>query len=159
MPIMATLFRLAGQLLSDTIDRNYFYLFDVKSFFTAKALSVAIPGGPKYEPLFRDLDTDEDWNEFNDINKIIIRHQIRTEYKIAFAFLYNNRPRKVHFSVYHYPSLCYIKTGDPYLPAFYFDPIINPISAYKTEQARVMAHVMEGLSCSPLALYFPIFSL
>lgn len=41
--------------MSDLIDRNYFYLFDLKSFFTAKALNMAIPGGPKYEPLYRDL--------------------------------------------------------------------------------------------------------
>ena len=32
---------------------------------------------------------DEDWNEFNDINKIIIRQPIRTEYRIAFPYLYN----------------------------------------------------------------------
>ena len=31
---MATLYRLAGQLLSDLTDKNYFYLFDHKSFFT-----------------------------------------------------------------------------------------------------------------------------
>jgi len=44
---------------------------------------MAIPGGPKFEPMFRDLeDEDEDWNEFNDINKIIIRQPIRTEYVI-----------------------------------------------------------------------------
>ena len=29
---------------------------------------------------------------------------------------------------YHYPSVVYIKTEDPDLPAFYFDPLINPIS-------------------------------
>ena len=45
---------------------------------------MAIPGGPKFEPLFRDMDTrDEDWNEFNDINKLIIRTPIRTEYKVC----------------------------------------------------------------------------
>lgn len=33
---------------------------------------------------------DEDWNEFNDINKVIIRAPIRTEYRIAFPFMYNN---------------------------------------------------------------------
>jgi pre-mRNA-processing factor 8 len=71
-------------------------LFDKKSFYTAKALNMAIPGGPKFEPLFRDsFDEDEDWNEFNDINKIIVRHPVRTEYKIAFSQLYNSRPRKV----------------------------------------------------------------
>jgi len=29
---------------------------------------------------------------------------------------------------YHHPSVVYIKTEDPDLPAFYFDPLINPIS-------------------------------
>lgn len=39
-------------------------------------------GGPKFEPLYRDMyDEDEDWNEFNDINKIIVRQQLRTEYR------------------------------------------------------------------------------
>ena len=33
---------------------------------------------------------DEDWNEFNDVNKVIIRQPIRTEYRIAFPYLYNN---------------------------------------------------------------------
>ncbi|KAJ3204221.1 Pre-mRNA-processing-splicing factor 8 [Entophlyctis luteolus] len=130
LPIMATLHRLAHQLLSDLLDRNYFYLFDVKDFFTSKALNMAIPGGPKFEPLFRDMDAaDEDWNEFNDINKIIIRQPIRTEYKVAFPFLYNSLPRSVHVSWYHYPPVVYIKSDDPDLPTFYFDPIINPISS------------------------------
>ena len=54
LPIMATLHRLAGQLLSDLIDRNYFYLFDLPSFFTAKALNMCIPGTPFsfYAPVF-----------------------------------------------------------------------------------------------------------
>ena len=69
IPVMANLHRLASQLLSDAVDKNHYYLFDLKSFFTAKALNMAIPGGPKFEPLFRDDDNDEeDWNEFNDIN-------------------------------------------------------------------------------------------
>lgn len=55
IPMMATLYRLGNQLLTDLVDENYFYLFDLKSFFTAKALNVAIPGGPKFEPLIKDL--------------------------------------------------------------------------------------------------------
>ncbi|RIA83490.1 PRP8 pre-mRNA processing factor 8 [Glomus cerebriforme] len=130
LPIMSTLYRLAHQLLSDLTDQNYFYLFDLKSFFTAKALNLAIPAGPKFEPLYRDMDAaDDDWNEFNDINKIIIRQPIRTEYKIAFPFLYNSLPRSVQVSWYHEPSVVYIRAEDPDLPAFYFDPIINPISS------------------------------
>jgi len=91
---MANLYWLGGTLLSDQPDNNTSYLFDKKSFFTAKALSVAIPDGPKFEPLCHDMDAfDEDWNEFNDVNKVIIHQQIRTEYKVAFPHLYNSLPR------------------------------------------------------------------
>lgn len=129
LPIMANLHRLSGQLLSDLVDPNYFYLFDKKSFVTAKSLNLAIPGGPKFEPLFREEDeADDDWNEFNDIQKVIVRVPIRTEYRVAFPHLYNSRPRKVEISPYHTPSTVYARTDDPDLPAFYFDPIINPIS-------------------------------
>ncbi|XP_049918391.1 pre-mRNA-processing-splicing factor 8 [Epinephelus moara] len=129
LPMMSTLYRLANQLLTDLVDFNYFYLFDLKAFFTSKALNMAIPGGPKFEPLVRDINLqDEDWNEFNDINKIIIRQPIRTEYKIAFPYLYNNLPHHVHLTWYHTPNVVFIKTEDPDLPAFYFDPLINPIS-------------------------------
>lgn len=133
VPIMANLYRLAGQLMSDLLDKNYWYLFEKKSFFTAKALNLAIPGGPKFEPLHKDTGGDnEDWNEFNDINKIIIRHQVRTEYRIAFPHLYNSRPRSVQVGAYHHPPLYYVKADDPDLPAYYFDPIINPVSAFRT---------------------------
>ncbi|KAF9903999.1 Pre-mRNA-processing-splicing factor 8 [Linnemannia zychae] len=126
---MSNLYRIAKQLMSDLTDKNYFYLFDKPSFFTAKALNVAIPGGPKFEPLYRDVDpADEDWNEFNDINKIIIRQPIRTEYKVAFPYVYNSLPRSVHVGWYHYPTVVHIPAEDPDLPAFYFDPIINPIT-------------------------------
>ncbi|OWM69620.1 pre-mRNA-processing-splicing factor 8A [Punica granatum] len=135
LPIMATLHRLAGQLLSDLIDRNYFYLFDMESFFTAKALNMCIPGGPKFEPLYRDMEKgDEDWNEFNDINKLIIRSPLRTEYRIAFPHLYNNRPRKVKLCIYHTPMIMYIKAEDPDLPAFYYDPLIHPITSINKER-------------------------
>lgn len=51
-----------------------------------------------YNNLFLPHLRDEDWNEFNDINKIIIRQPIRTEYKIAFPYLYNNLPHHVHLT-------------------------------------------------------------
>ncbi|CAF2091624.1 unnamed protein product, partial [Rotaria magnacalcarata] len=129
LPIMSTLNRMGNQLLTDLVDDNYFYLFDLKSFFTVKALNVAIPGGPKFEPLVKDVNpNDEDWNEFNDINKIIIRQPIRTEYRIAFPYLYNSYPFKVYLVWYHKPNVVFIKNEDPDLPAFYFDPLINPIA-------------------------------
>ncbi|PWN48679.1 PRO8NT-domain-containing protein [Violaceomyces palustris] len=129
LPKMAALHRLGKTLLSDFTsgDRNYFHLFDKKSFFTAKALNMAIPGGPKFEPLYKDIHDDEDFTEFSDIRKLIIRQQIRTEYKIAFPHLYNSRPRSVHISPYHEPKNVYIRS-DEIDQAFYFDPVINPIS-------------------------------
>jgi pre-mRNA-processing factor 8 len=140
LPIMANLHRLASQLLSDFSDPNYFYLFDKSAFYTTKALNVALPGGPRFEPLKRgDLDDDDaaaddaDWNEFNDINKLIIRRQIRTEYRVAFPYLYNNRPRDVSISRYHSPHVLYVRPENPDQSAYYFDPLLNPIpSASRT---------------------------
>ncbi|KNE87676.1 hypothetical protein PSTG_18933, partial [Puccinia striiformis f. sp. tritici PST-78] len=42
--MMSTLYRIGRNLLSDFIDNNYFYLFEPKAFFTAKAMNMAIPG-------------------------------------------------------------------------------------------------------------------
>jgi pre-mRNA-processing factor 8 len=130
LPQMATLHRLSNPLLSDTVDKNYFHLFDLPAFATAKALNVAIPGGPRFEPLYKDIDpNDEDFGEFNAIDRIIFRAPIRTEYRVAFPYLYNSLPRSVKLGVYSHPQTVYVKTEDPSLPAFYFDPVINPISS------------------------------
>lgn len=130
LPQMATLYRLSHQLLSDVVDPNYFHMFDINSFLTAKALNVAIPGGPRFEPLFKDIDpNDEDFSEFNAIDRIIFRAPIRTEYRVAYPFLYNTLPRSVKISWYSHPQVVYARTDDPNLPAFYFDPVINPISS------------------------------
>jgi len=41
---------------------------------------MAIPGGPKFEPLYRDMFAeDEDWNEFNDINKVNVDHSFLSD--------------------------------------------------------------------------------
>ena len=130
LPQMATLYRLSHQLLSDLVDKNYFYMFDLPSFETAKALNVAIPGGPRFEPLYKDVDpNDEDFGEFNAIDRIIFRAPIRTEYRVAFPYLYNSLPRSVKLSWYSHPQVVYVRAEDPSLPAFYFDPVINPISS------------------------------
>ncbi|KAF2263056.1 pre-mRNA processing splicing factor 8 [Lojkania enalia] len=130
LPQMATLFRLSRQLLSDLVDKNYFHMFDLDSFRTAKALNVAIPGGPRFEPLYKDIDpNDEDFGEFNAIDRIIFRSPIRTEYRVSFPFLYNSLPRSVKLAWYSYPQVVYARAEDSSLPAFYFDPIINPISS------------------------------
>lgn len=137
LPVMANLHRLANQLLSDLVDPNYFYLFDKKSFYTAKALNLAIPGGPKFEPLYREqADEDQDLCEFNDINKVVVRSQVRTEYRIAFPHLYNSRPRHVSLSAYHTPALCYLKNDNIDLPLFNYDALINPMPAYKSEHLK-----------------------
>ncbi|CAF4165297.1 unnamed protein product, partial [Rotaria magnacalcarata] len=55
LPILSTQYGMVNQLLTDLVDDNYLYLFDLKSFFTANAFHVAIPGSPKCEPLVKDI--------------------------------------------------------------------------------------------------------
>ncbi|CAF3356946.1 unnamed protein product [Rotaria socialis] len=66
---------------------------------------------------------DEDWNEFNDINKIIIRQPIM--YRISYCI-----------SIF----IQFVSIQDPDLPAFYFDPLINPI-AHRHTVKSVDAHI------------------
>ena len=109
--IMGQLYGLAEPLLN-AFDDNVRYLFDLPQFLTAKALNVAIPGGPRFEPLYRDVEDDEDWNDFNDITKLIIRLPIRTEYRIAFPHVYNSRPRKIKLAAYHHVASNYVGDED-----------------------------------------------
>ncbi|KAA0160516.1 hypothetical protein FNF31_04225 [Cafeteria roenbergensis] len=138
---MATLHRLSSQLLSGITDSNARYLFDLPSFLTSKALNLTIPGGPRFEPLFRDDDpADDDWNEFNDIHKVIMRVPIRTEYRVAFPYLYNSRPRKVRPQVYGAPaSVVLPPEDDPDAPAFAFYPSVNPITPLEYDDSAFAA--------------------
>jgi len=63
---------------------------------------------------------DKDWDKFNDVNKVMIRQQMRTEYKVTFPRLCNSLPRSIHLSPYHAPKNVYIRTDDLDLPACYF---------------------------------------
>lgn len=144
LPVMANLHRLGSQLLTDFADPNCRYLFDTKSFETAKALNMTIPGGPKFEPLYHDAPSEEeDWNDFNDIYKIIIRHRIRTEYRIAYPHLYNSRPRSVHLTSYGLPISVYTPQEDPELPAFMFDKLYNSIPRVKNSCSSAFDEVLE----------------
>lgn len=131
--MLANLHRLSTPLINDEkIDPNYFYLFDRESLLTAKALNIALPGGPKFEPLYKDENPeDEDFNEFNALDRIIFRNPIRSEYKVAFPYLYNSLVRSVHLSLYHSPPILFSKTDDPEIPLFYFNPTYNQIRPRK----------------------------
>jgi len=69
---------------------------------------------------------------------------------VAFPYLYNNRPRKVRLSLYHEPLSMYIKTEDPDLPAFYYDPLIHPLPAYKSGRTGGTGDLSTGVhqTCS-----------
>ncbi|KAG7817278.1 hypothetical protein KL928_004013 [Ogataea angusta] len=134
LDIMATLYRLATPLVDDIFDPNFHYLFDNESFFTAKALNVALPGGPKFEPLQKDVDPDnEDFTEFNSLDRIIFRNPIKSEYRVAFPHLYNSSVRAVQLSWYHHNSVVFSRKEDPELPAFQFQANYNSMTPKKEQ--------------------------
>ena len=125
---MYNLYQLASPILSVYKDVNYYHLFDVDSFLTSKALNIAIPGGPKFEPLYREnVNEEEDWNEFNDVKKIIIRHPIRSEYKIAYPELYNSKPKGVRTGKVGTSLLAFVGEEELEENAFGYADILNPI--------------------------------
>ncbi|SCU79447.1 LADA_0B00716g1_1 [Lachancea dasiensis] len=127
--IMAALHRISAPLLDTNNHTNSRYLFDKKSFFTAKALNNAIPGGPKFEPLFP-KEEEGDFDEFNSLDRVIFRVPIRTTYKVAFAHLYNSRPREIALAWYCDPISCLTNSGDDEIEsAFSFNQSFNLVQA------------------------------
>lgn len=129
---MAALFRLSKPLVSDVVDKNYFHLFDLKSFLAAKALNASLPGGPRFEPLYKDIDpNEEDIGEFNAIDRIIFRGETRNEFRVAYPYLYNSLPRGVHLSWHSHPQVVFARAENPDLPAFHIDKDIHIIPPIK----------------------------
>jgi pre-mRNA-processing factor 8 len=86
------------------------------------AISGAVPSS---KLLYRDIfEEDEDWNEFNDINKIIIRNHDQNRVQNCLSHICTTaRPRRVAIIPYHYPAVMYIKQDDPeYTLLSTFDP-------------------------------------
>ncbi|EGW33924.1 uncharacterized protein SPAPADRAFT_133535 [Spathaspora passalidarum NRRL Y-27907] len=104
------------------------YLFDNDAFITAKSLNVALPGGPKFEPRYNkeDIPEDDDFTEFNYIDRIIFRIPIRTEYKVAFPYLYNSFVKSVQLISYHHSINCYQANKQDTL-VYTFNANFNPI--------------------------------
>lgn len=159
LEVMSTLFRFSRQLVGEFVDPNSKYLFELPSLLTSKALNETIPGGPSFEPLFKDGDVNEEWNEFNDINKVIIRHPIGTEQRIAFPYLYNNRPRQVSLAPYHYPCSVYMALETPELPPFVGTEIASMIE-FTDVFPPPESEYLEPLECNfdPLFSELPLYT-
>ena len=123
---MNKLYQLSRPILHEDKHRN-----SIKLLVHSKSLNVAIPGGPKFEPLFKDKINNpelEDFTEFNSVDRIIFRQPIKTEYKVELPFLYNSFVKKVSVSPLGAPLDC--RSQQPQskgLPAFTFNPKFNLI--------------------------------
>lgn len=146
LPTMANLYQISQPLLPHVSDSNYYFLYDKNTFFTAKSLNVVVPGGPKFEPLYKDKINNkelEDFTEFNSIDRIIFRNPVKTEYKVAYPYLFCSFVKNVNVPWFHEPINNFV--SDPEAlntteqkSAFVFDPEYNPILPHKfsTERAE-----------------------
>lgn len=97
--------------------------FDDSALLTAKSLNIALPNGPKFEPLYRDIDA-SDYGEFNSVDKIITRNPLTSEAQVYYPFLNNCRPRAVNVSKYQEPIPQVRRINDD----FSSSKPLNPIS-------------------------------
>lgn len=145
--ILEALHRISNPLQAEHQDPNRFYLWDVPSFITAKAMNVAIPRAPKFDMLRRrgkageklEAEEDEDWTEFNDLRRTIHRddprkpkHSMMTERQIAFPYLYSRTVDGVQQGPYHHPAHVVLPTDEENdVPCFSWDPVLHPLKPVK----------------------------
>jgi pre-mRNA-processing factor 8 len=159
LPIMTSLFKLSQQLLPNVTDTNYFYMFDKSSFFVAKNLNVIVPGGPRFEPLYKEkFDAEaEDFTDFNSLDSVIIRSPLKPEFKVAFPFLYNSFIKNVSVGWYHNPPNCFSVEPNPeFTTAFQFNSTFNPILPFKSK-LKASKPGLEDLNLKNLVPYFEEF--
>jgi len=67
----------------------------------------------------------------------------------------------VALAPYHHPPLYYVKPDDPDLPAFYFDPVVNPISAFRSKAVKATDETEDDfavLGLEPLLSERPLYT-
>ena len=87
------------------------------------------------------------------INKTISWKKKKEKQLIVYSFTFGVCKLMVFFFClfvfflfrYHHPSVVYIKTEDPDLPAFYFDPLVNPIAHRHAVKVIVFSFDLENL--------------
>ncbi|KAL0204935.1 hypothetical protein P9112_000242 [Eukaryota sp. TZLM1-RC] len=160
LPILSSIYRLALPLLNQPTDPNFNYLFNKASFLTSKALGLAIPGGPKFEPLYPMLSSDDVADEFSDVNKVVHRQGIRTEHRIALPHFYNARPRGVVTGPYKYPinlkQPIDLNDLEPESLGFYWRSDLHPIPAVEETNQSHDDDVVMTSSITPLLTGFPL---
>ncbi|KAH9601384.1 PRO8NT domain [Trypanosoma melophagium] len=152
--VVECLFRSAAPILPTLDDRNYYYLWDLKSFYAAKAMHLAIPRAPKFEAPPAVKEEDVDWTEFNDLRRVIHRDDPRkprftmlTERQIAFPFLNSDVVEGVTLAPYHYPAEVRVENDNPDIPCFSWNPSLNPIKALQRNHPEVTPGT-PGVLCS-----------
>ncbi|EPY18766.1 hypothetical protein STCU_09785 [Strigomonas culicis] len=159
LDVIDALYRQASVILPSIEDRSFFYLWDLNSFYAAKAMYLSIPRGPKFQPPpeVSQAQVDEDWTEFNDLRRVIHRDDPRkplfsmlTERQIAFPFLYSNTIEHVTTGPYHHPASSRVENEDPELPCFTFHPSLNPIKAVERKFAA-QSETGDSVVCSASA--------
>lgn len=160
--VLEALHRHAVPLLPRLDDPNYRYLWNLPALYSAKAMHVAIPRGPKFEPSpamrarMRAMGADggeEDWTEFNDLRRVIHRDDPRkprftmlTERQIAFPFLYSAVVEGVRLAPYAYSPVVRVENEDPDIPCFAFHSSLNPMKA--VERLATPADYERSMLCS-----------
>jgi pre-mRNA-processing factor 8 len=150
LPVMSNLYRCAEVLLSDYVDRNYYCYYDYDSFSTAKALGVAFPGCPKFAPPTHEEDPNDplnaDWNEFNDLGRVIFRRVASTEASVAYPYLYGHTTEGVNVATYHLPIELYVRGENILDPAISdgYPSAFHPIKAVQSEYGGVFPGVLDS---------------
>jgi pre-mRNA-processing factor 8 len=165
VPIMSNLYRLARPFLFNhngqhySSDPNLTYLFNRDAFLTAKSLSLAVPCGPSFEPLYPEEENDN-WTEFNDIYKLITRRPLATDYRIALPYVYNKNPRSIAPQVSQYPLSCAVLEGDNIsineTPAYAVESYFFPIKHSNNQIGYKCLHEVRSIARTKLEynIYF-----
>uniref|UniRef100_A0A6T6SP05 mRNA splicing factor PRP8 n=1 Tax=Amorphochlora amoebiformis TaxID=1561963 RepID=A0A6T6SP05_9EUKA len=159
IPILQNLKKLSMPILNEVFDKNYFFLFDLSSFIIAKSLNIILPGGPRFEPdrqYFTDTHFENFDSDFNSSSVLTI--PIRSEYKVVYSYLYNDKCMYINDFPYMYYSNSFIKFNSSNYVSFYFDPLIYPINYTKHNIRKKSMEMLLSNRLIPIFFNYKLFN-
>mmetsp|Transcript_19339 Transcript_19339/g.27230 ORF Transcript_19339/g.27230 Transcript_19339/m.27230 type:complete len:2264 (-) Transcript_19339:163-6954(-) len=125
---LSILRELSQEIITEIVDINYYFLFNLESFLIAKSLNLIVPGGPSFEPSNLEFyDSGSQERKLDSINNSMLSYPIRVEYKLDYPYLYNSNVNMVEDKIYLEQLSHIVKIEDTQLPIFLEESILFPV--------------------------------
>mmetsp|Transcript_44709 Transcript_44709/g.74621 ORF Transcript_44709/g.74621 Transcript_44709/m.74621 type:complete len:2266 (+) Transcript_44709:990-7787(+) len=132
---LSILRELSQEIITEIVDINYYFLFNLESFLIAKSLNLIVPGGPSFEPISTEFTKDDILEKASyTVHSSMVSYPIRVEYKLDYPYLYNSNVNLIDDKIYLDQLSHIVKIEDIQLPIFLEESMLFSVKSKNIEE-------------------------